>query len=63
MKITDTKIESGGVYRCCLESIGSKLKTAEIGDKDKCKYCNEPFTLVNINGVAIWIPDWQLKGE
>ena len=63
MKIEDTRIQIGGVYRCCLESVAADLKEVEIGDKAECEHCKQGFTLIDGAGkYPKWVPDWQLKG-
>ena len=63
INIDDTVINGSGVYRCCLESVASKLKTAQCGDVEECEYCCQKFTLVECEGEHkyIWTPNDQLE--
>jgi hypothetical protein len=77
MTLHETIVEFGGVFRCCLASIGHEFKPDKkvvFGDKSQCEVCHEIFTLVPAETVRhtayrdltkpIWKPDWQLeKGE
>ena len=65
MNLEDTRIESAGVMRCCLETVAQEYegKNVKLGDKSKCLYCNEPFTLVDVLNIPIWRPDWQLAED
>ena len=61
--IRDTRIETAGVYRCCLESVASEYsgQTVKVGDKSQCQHCGEKFTLVKEGESYVWKPDWQIK--
>lgn len=54
MKIKDTQIVTGGVFRCCLASIAEDLeKDCQVNDKHTCKHCRSMFVL---DKNFIWIP-------
>lgn len=57
--LKDTRIEKGGVFKCCLATVATEYEgqTVKIGMKSKCKYCNETFTLVDNNPFPVWKPD------
>ena len=61
MTLDDTRIETGGVFRCCLESVERQCmdKDLLLEYKIKCKYCDEPFILLEKCGIPTWIPIWQ----
>ena len=63
MKLHETFVATGGVYRCCLESIGTELvnKELELGDKCKCVFCGEEFTLVLDKGEPTWLSNIHLE--
>ena len=64
MKAEETRIQSGGVLRCCYQSLSLDLYGKEVnrGDEATCQYCDERFRLVGENA-PIWKPLWQLPGE
>lgn len=57
MKITDTKIKTLGVFRCCLDSIDNYIENVEIGDKFECPACSRIFTLQITEAGPAWVPD------
>lgn len=59
MKVEDTKIQTAGVMRCCLESVAREHLGSEVeeGTQSVCEHCGTPFRLV---GIA-WQPLWQLE--
>lgn len=67
--ITDTRIEMGGVMRCCLGTVaeeylgtdGAESQKVSIGAKSQCRHCKQQFTLVDEKPFPIWKPDWQLE--
>lgn len=70
--LCDTRIEAAGVMRCCLATValefegvitddGFKDQLVRIGQKSKCKHCNEEFTLVESKPHPKWKPGWQLS--
>lgn len=53
MKIDDTQVDHGGLMRCCLETLHSKLGRDVLnGDILPCNHCNESMILVD--GVWRW---------
>lgn len=63
MKLSDTRIPLGGIYRCCLADVATEYdgKEIELGMKSTCHHCKTEFTLVAGNKYPEWKPDWQLK--
>lgn len=75
MKLEDTKIEYGGVLRCCLATVALEFKDKEVelGATSACPHCKQTFTLVMwpTRGYygkpekhpkePVWVPDWQLE--
>jgi len=63
MKLSDTRIQTAGVIRCCLESIGDGYapdEELEIGFTSECKHCKQQFKLVKEFPHATWFPTWQI---
>ena len=59
MKITDTTISSGGVFRCCLSSVATEylaVGEVEYSDRSHCKHCDREFELVNEGEHDVWLP-------
>lgn len=65
MKVSDTRIQSAGVFDCCLDDVACEYagKEVEIGYVSVCPKCGEKFTLVQSTGYALWTPDWKLFPE
>ena len=63
MKIRETSVTGGGVFRCChayFENIDPNVEV-QIGEKRSCIHCKENFTLMKIvDGNPVWFPDWQI---
>ena len=64
MKLGDTRISIGGVYRCCLATVGheySKDENIEIGAKSSCKHCGSKFILKEkkVNCINQEYPCWE----
>ncbi len=57
MKLSDTRISTAGIYRCCLASIGEITNEVAIGDKHKCKHCQRVFKLTRQLPNDIWKPE------
>ncbi len=60
MKISETTIPTGGVFRCCLSSVAADLEDVNIGDKAKCKHCKEEFVLAENKK---WTPTGRQENE
>lgn len=62
--LVQTRIEMGGVYRCCLATVGvdHEQKKIAMGAKSICTHCKTGFTLVRFSRHKhpTWMPDWQL---
>jgi hypothetical protein len=65
MKISNTVVTRAGAMRCCVATVAEEYVKADsdvnVGDKSKCRYCNEPFTLIKDGNHFVWTPDWQIK--
>jgi hypothetical protein len=75
--LEETRMETGGVLRCCIATVGLEYdgKTVKVGDKSKCGHCGEKFTLVENEGkrppwftekewlIPKWKPDWQIEKD
>lgn len=74
--IDDTFIEMGGVFRCCISCVADEYKGKQVtlGDKSRCKYCGQSFTLIMVppemetcypdqitKVTPVWKPDWQIE--
>lgn len=62
MRYDETVITTAGVFRCCIASVGREYAAQDVsfGVTSQCVYCKQPFTLRDINGKAVWLPDWQV---
>jgi hypothetical protein len=59
MKITETRVTTAGVFRCCLGSVATEYLEGgdvAIGATSKCKHCDREFTLVDDANHCVWIP-------
>lgn len=75
MKLKDTRIETAGVFRCCLETVALEHngKDIHLGDTSNCRHCGEEFVLTKNKGtrpkwitpeqwaVPVWKPTWQIN--
>jgi hypothetical protein len=60
MKLTDTRVTSSGVFRCCVETVATEYLDGDgvvaIGATSKCKHCDREFTLVDDANYYVWLP-------
>jgi len=57
MKMKDTRIQIGGVFRCCFHIEAELLeRDCEFGDTRICPYCNREFELRDKKGTPTWEP-------
>lgn len=69
LALQDTRIERGGVLRCCLATVaeeyegkdGEPDRKVSIGMKSACRHCKQSFTLVEAKPYPKWKPDWQIE--
>jgi hypothetical protein len=61
MKITETRVTTVGVFRCCLGSVATEYLDGDvaIGATSKCKHCDTEFTLVDDANQYVWLPTNQ----
>lgn len=57
MRYDETRVNQGGLMRCCLQSLGTfvdekKDQEAAEGEVHRCSYCKSPMVLEN--GVWRW---------
>jgi len=75
MKLEDTRIQIGGVMRCCHASVAEEYRDTgvELGATSKCPHCGTTFTLRHHDEPCpewldaenwarpLWMPDWDWK--
>ena len=63
MKLEDTRIYVGGLFRCCTGTVGHEYNDPslklEIGSESSCKYCKNRFILREKKGNEQH-PHWEL---
>lgn len=62
MNINDTRIETAGVFRCCLSTIGEEYigSFVDIGNVSCCQHCKRKFVLTGAipnDAFPIWKPE------
>ncbi len=64
--LSDTRIEIAGVLRCCLATVAEEYQGKDgpegdqrvtLGMTSKCRYCKQPFTLIEAKPHPKWKPD------
>jgi hypothetical protein len=59
MKISDTRIEEAGVFRCCVGSVATEYLNKDVdisGSSSECKHCGRAF---HLNALGVWVPSEQ----
>jgi hypothetical protein len=64
MKMKDTRMQIGGVLRCCFCADDEMLeRDCEMGDTRICQYCKREFELRDNQGTPTWEPTDMFEKE